>query len=295
MLVFNKTGKGGTMNTNSLKTVFFMVLLMVLFVGLGGMLAGKAGMIIAFIIAMGLNFFTYWFSDKMVLKMYKAKPITETDAPALYAIVRRLTTKAGLPMPKVYVINNPAPNAFATGRNPDHAAVAVTTGLMDLLNNDELEGVLAHELAHIHGRDILIGTVAATIAGAIMMLADWAQWTLIFGGGDDEDNPLGIVGVILAMIIAPIAAMLVQMAISRSREYLADQKGASLSGNPLALASALRKISAGVQKSPMKANAATAHMFIMNPLRGKNLANLFSTHPPVEERIKRLENMVYAR
>jgi len=283
------------MNTNSLKTVFFMVLLMVLFVGLGGMLAGKAGMIIAFIIAMGLNFFTYWFSDKMVLKMYKAKPITETDAPALYAIVRRLTTKAGLPMPKVYVINNPAPNAFATGRNPDHAAVAVTTGLMDLLNNDELEGVLAHELAHIHGRDILIGTVAATIAGAIMMLADWAQWTLIFGGGDDEDNPLGIVGVILAMIIAPIAAMLVQMAISRSREYLADQKGASLSGNPLALASALRKISAGVQKSPMKANAATAHMFIMNPLRGKNLANLFSTHPPVEERIKRLENMVYAR
>lgn len=283
------------MNTNSLKTVFFMVLLMVLFVGLGGMLAGRAGMIIAFIIAMGLNFFTYWFSDKMVLKMYKAKPITETDAPALYAIVRRLTTKAGLPMPKVYVINNPAPNAFATGRNPDHAAVAVTTGLMDLLNNDELEGVLAHELAHIHGRDILIGTVAATIAGAIMMLADWAQWTLIFGGGDDEDNPLGIVGIILAMIIAPIAAMLVQMAISRSREYLADQKGASLSGNPLALASALRKISAGVQKSPMKANAATAHMFIMNPLRGKNLANLFSTHPPVEERIKRLENMVYAR
>ncbi len=295
MLVFNKTGKGGTMNTNSLKTVFFMVLLMVLFVGLGGMLAGRAGMIIAFIIAMGLNFFTYWFSDKMVLKMYKAKPITENDAPGLYAIVRRLTTKAELPMPKVYIITNPAPNAFATGRNPDHAAVAVTTGLMDLLNNDELEGVLAHELAHVHGRDILIGTVAATIAGAIMMLADWAQWTLIFGGGDDEDNPLGIVGVILAMIIAPIAAMLVQMAISRSREYLADQKGASLSGNPLALASALRKISAGVQKTPMKANAATAHMFIMNPLKGKNLANLFSTHPPVEERIKRLENMVYAR
>jgi len=283
------------MNTNSLKTVFFMVLLMVLFVGLGGMLAGRAGMIIAFIIAMGLNFFTYWFSDKMVLKMYKAKPITENDAPGLYAIVRRLTTKAELPMPKVYIITNPAPNAFATGRNPDHAAVAVTTGLMDLLNNDELEGVLAHELAHVHGRDILIGTVAATIAGAIMMLADWAQWTLIFGGGDDEDNPLGIVGVILAMIIAPIAAMLVQMAISRSREYLADQKGASLSGNPLALASALRKISAGVQKTPMKANAATAHMFIMNPLKGKNLANLFSTHPPVEERIKRLENMVYAR
>jgi heat shock protein HtpX len=284
------------MNTNSLKTVFFMVLLMVIFVGLGGMLAGRVGMIIAFIIAMGLNFFTYWFSDKMVLKMYKAKPVTENEAPGLYGIVRRLTSKAELPMPKVYIINNSAPNAFATGRNPNHAAVAVTSGLMDLLNNDELEGVLAHELAHIHGRDILIGTVAATVAGAIMMLADWAQWALIFGGGDDNDNPLGIVGVILAMIIAPIAAMLVQMAISRSREYLADQKGASLCGNPHALASALSKISAGVQRTPMKANAATTHMLIMNPLRGKkNWANLFSTHPPVEERIKRLENMAYAR
>lgn len=282
------------MNTNSMKTVFFMVLLMVLFIGLGGILAGRTGMIIAFVIAMGINFFTYWFSDKMVLKMYKAKPVTENEAPELYSIVQRLATKGQLPMPKIYMIQNPSPNAFATGRNPKHAAVAVTTGLKEMLTADELEGVLAHEMAHVHGRDILIGTLAATIAGAIMMLADWAQWALIFGMGDDEDNPLGIAGIIIAMIVAPLAAMLVQMAISRSREYLADQKGASLCGNPQALASALKKISAGVQKTPMKANAATTHMLIMNPLKGKKLGNLFSTHPPVEERIKRLENMAYA-
>ena len=279
------------MNANSFKTVLLMTGLMVFFVAIGGLLGGRTGMVMAFIFAFGMNIFSYWFSDKIVLKMYRAKEVTEADAPNLYAIVRRLAERGGLPMPKVYIINNPTPNAFATGRNPQHAAVAVTTGILQLLDNDEIEGVLGHELAHVKGRDILIGTVAATIAGAIMMLANWAKWAMIFGGRDDEDNPLGVVGAILAMIIAPIAAMLIQMAISRSREYLADERGAHLSGKPLALASALQKISYGVQNMPMDAQPATAHMFIMNPLSGRSLMNLFSTHPPVEERIKRLQAM----
>ncbi|MBZ4643269.1 MAG: htpX [Deferribacteraceae bacterium] len=281
---------------NTLKTVFFMTLLTILFMLIGGMLGGRNGMMFAFIFALGMNFFSYWFSDKIVLSMYRAKEVTESDAPELYSIVRNLAQKGGLPMPKVYIIQNPAPNAFATGRNPQNAAVAVTTGILQLLNRDELEGVLAHELAHIHGRDILIGTIAATFAGAIMMLADWARWAMIFGGGrDDEEggSPLGAIGAIVAMIIAPIAALLIQMAISRSREYLADQRGAALCGNPVALANALRKIAYGVEKMPMDAKPATAHMFIMNPLTGRNLMNLFSTHPPVEERIRRLEKMVY--
>lgn len=281
---------------NTLKTVLFMTVLTVLFVFLGGILGGKGGMMIAFIFALGMNFFSYWFSDKIVLKMYRAKEVTEADAPQIYSIVRNLTQKGNLPMPKVYIIQNPTPNAFATGRNPSHAAVAVTTGILQLLKHDEIEGVIAHELSHIYGRDILIGTIAATFAGAIMMMADWAKWVMIFGGGrsDDEDNsPLGAIGAIAAMIIAPIAAMMVQMAISRSREYLADQRGASLSQKPYALASALQKISYGVQNMPMDAKPATAHMFIMNPLTGKNLMNLFSTHPPVEERIKRLQAMSY--
>ncbi len=279
------------MNANNFKTALLMTGLMVFFVAIGGLLGGRTGMIMAFIFAFGMNIFSYWFSDKLVLKMYRAKEVTEADAPNLYAIVRKLAERGGLPMPKVYIINNPTPNAFATGRNPQHAAVAVTTGILQLLDNDELEGVLGHELAHVKGRDILIGTVAATIAGAIMMLANWAKWAMIFGGRDDEDNPLGAVGAILAMIIAPIAAMLIQMAISRSREYLADERGAHLSGKPLALASALQKISYGVQNIPMDAQPATAHMFIMNPLSGRSLMNLFSTHPPVEERIKRLQAM----
>jgi heat shock protein HtpX len=281
---------------NTLKTVFFMTLLTILFILLGGMLGGRNGMMFAFIFALGMNFFSYWFSDKIVLSMYRAKEVNESEAPELYSIVRNLAQKGGLPMPKVYIIQNPAPNAFATGRNPRNAAVAVTTGILQLLNRDELEGVLAHELAHIHGRDILIGTIAATFAGAIMMLADWARWAMIFGGGrNDEEggSPLGAIGAIVAMIIAPIAALLIQMAISRSREYLADQRGAALCGNPVALANALRKIAYGVEKMPMDAKPATAHMFIMNPLTGRNLMNLFSTHPPVEERIRRLENMVY--
>jgi heat shock protein HtpX len=282
------------MNANSFKTAILMTGLMVFFVAIGGLIGGRNGMIMAFIFASVMNVFSYWFSDKLVLKMYRAKEVTEAEAPNLYAIVRKLADRGNLPMPKVYIIQNPTPNAFATGRNPKHAAVAVTTGILQLLDNDELEGVLAHELAHIKGRDILIGTIAATIAGAVMMLANWAKWALIFGGGrDDEDNPLGAIGAIVAMIVAPIAAMLIQMAISRSREYLADERGAHLSGKPLALASALQKISYGVQNVPMDAQPATAHMFIMNPLAGRSLMNLFSTHPPVEERIKRLQAMAH--
>ena len=279
------------MGANTLKTVFFMTVLTLLFMAVGGLLGGRSGMMLAFVLAFGMNMFSYWFSDKIVLKMYKAKEISETEAPELYNIVKRLTIKGNLPMPKVYIIQSPNPNAFATGRNPDHAAVAVTTGVLRLLDNGELEGVLGHELAHVKGRDILIGTIAATFAGAIMMLANMAKWAMIFGGFRDNDNrnPLGMIGVIVAMVLAPMAAMLVQMAISRSREYIADQRGANLSGNPLALASALEKISSGVKKAPLNANQATAHMFIMNPLSGKkNMVNLFSTHPPVEERIRRL-------
>ena len=283
--------RGGIMGANTFKTALFLTVLTLLFMTVGGLLGGSSGMMLAFVLAFGMNMFSYWFSDKIVLKMYKAKEISETEAPELYNIVKRLTIKGDLPMPKVYVIQSPNPNAFATGRNPEHAAVAVTTGILKLLDNSELEGVLGHELAHVKGRDILIGTIAATFAGAIMMLANMAKWAMIFGGFRDNDNrnPLGMIGVIVAMILAPIAAMLVQMAISRSREYIADQRGATLSGNPLALASALEKISYGVKKAPLNANQATAHMFIMNPLSGKkNMANLFSTHPPVEERIRRL-------
>ncbi|MDY6821464.1 MAG: zinc metalloprotease HtpX [Deferribacterota bacterium] len=282
------------MNINTLKTAFFLTILTVLFIFIGGLIGGKTGMIIAFVFALLMNLFSYWFSDSIVLKMYRAKEVDEASAPDLYRIVRRLTTKANLPMPKVYIINNSTPNAFATGRNPKHAAVAVTSGILQLLNERELEGVLGHELAHVKNRDILIGSIAATVAGAIMMLADMARWSAIFGGfggDDDNNNPMGFIVLLLVSILAPIAAMLVQMAISRSREYLADSKGAYFSGDPTALASALRKISGGVAAKPMKANPATSHMFIINPLSGKNIMTLFSTHPPVEERIKRLEAM----
>ncbi|MGE4496977.1 MAG: zinc metalloprotease HtpX [Deferribacterales bacterium] len=276
-----------------MKTAFFMALLTVLFMFVGGLIGGRGGMMFAFIFAIGMNFFSYWFSDKIVLKMYKAVEVDETEAPGIHRIVRNLTTKGGIPMPKVYVIHNPAPNAFATGRNPENAAVAVTTGIVDLLNDDELEGVLAHELAHIYGRDILIGTIAATFAGAIMMIANTAKWAMIFGGSRNSEgensNPFAAIA---AMIIAPIAAMMIQMAISRSREYIADARGAKLCGKPKALASALRKISGGVAAAPMDdAQPATAHMFIMNPFSARQAMNLFSTHPPVEERIARLEAM----
>ncbi len=283
------------MNTNTLKTAFLLTLLTVLFIAIGGLIGGKTGVVIAFGLALVMNFVSYWFSDKIVLSMYKAQEVTEADAPVLYGIVRKLATKGRLPMPKVYIIPSGTPNAFATGRNPQHAAVAVTNTLMNMLTEEELEGVLAHELAHVYGRDILISTIAATIAGAIMTLVDIFKWGMIFGGGnrDGEDSsPLGAAAGIAMIIIAPIAAMLVQMAVSRSREYQADERGAALCGNPMALASALHKISYGVETAPMDdAKPATAHMFIINPLTGGSLMNLFSTHPPVEKRIERLRQM----
>jgi len=278
---------------NTLKTTFLMALLTVLLVSLGGALGGRGGMGIALVMAGVMNFVSYWFSDKMVLSMYGAQEIGESDDPRFYGIVRRLAQRAGLPMPKVYLIDSDTPNAFATGRNPQHAAVAATTGILRILNEDELAGVMAHELAHVKNRDILISTIAATFAGAITYLAHMAQFAAIFGGGrnSDDDEGGGIFGMILMAILAPIAAMLVQMAISRSREFGADAGGASISGNPLSLANALQKLEMGNQQIPMAANSATAHMFIVNPLTGGGFASLFSTHPPMAERIARLQEI----
>ncbi len=275
---------------NTMKTFFLMALLTVVLVLAGRAFGGQNGMMIAFLIAMAMNFFSYWFSDKIVLRMYGAQQVDERQAPELYNMVRRLASRAQLPMPKVYVMPSDQPNAFATGRNPEHAAVAVTEGIMRMLSREELEGVIGHELAHIQHRDILIGAVAATIAGAITMLANMAQWAMIFGGrSSDEDEGGGLIGGLLMIILAPIAAMLIQMAISRSREYLADEGGARIAGNSRYLANALRKLEAGAQRIPMHATPATAHMFIVSPLSGRGLMNLFSTHPPMEERIARLE------
>jgi len=248
-------------------------------------------MIIAFIFAAGMNLFSYWFSDKLVLKMYKAHEASESEAPELYRVVRDLAMRAGMPTPKVYVIPSDQPNAFATGRNPEHAAVAATTGILRILTREELAGVMAHELAHVRNRDILIGTIAATIAGAITMLATMAQWAMIFGGRRDDRGGGGLIGMLAMMILAPIAAALIQMAISRSREYQADVSGAQLCGNPMWLASALGKLDAASGRIPMNATPATAHMFIVNPLRGGGMVSLFSTHPPMEDRIARLEKM----
>jgi len=271
---------------NNVKTAILLAGLTALLVVGGGALGGQQGMTIALVLAFGMNFFSYWMSDKLVLRMYKAEEVTEAQAPELYSMVRELSTRAGLPMPKVYVIPSDQPNAFATGRNPEHAAVAVTGGITNMLSREELRGVLAHELAHIKNRDILIGTVAATIAGALTYLAHMAQWAMIFGGRDDEDgNPLAAIAM---MIIAPIAAMIVQMAISRSREFQADSTGAEIAGSPGGLAGALRKLDMASKQIPMQATEATSHMFIVNPLRGGMVAKLFSTHPPMEERIERL-------
>jgi heat shock protein HtpX len=275
---------------NTLKTTFLMALLTVMMVMLGGALGGRNGMTMAFIMAGAMNFFSYWFSDKMVLSMYGAQEITERDDPRFYALVRRLAQRAGLPMPRVYVIDSDTPNAFATGRNPEHAAVAATTGILRILSEEELAGVMAHELAHVKNRDILIQTIAATFAGAITYLAQMAQWGALFGGRGDDDDGGGIAALLLA-ILAPIAAMLVQMAISRSREYGADAGGAHICGNPLSLANALAKLEMGNRQIPMHANAATAHMFIVSPLTGGGLMTLFSTHPPMQERIARLQEM----
>ncbi len=278
---------------NWIKSFGFLTALTLLFVWIGNLIGGQSGMVIAFILAMGMNFFSYWFSDKIVLAAYRAKPVSEEEAPELYAIVRELTTKAGIPMPKIYILPSEQPNAFATGRNPEHAAVAVTRGILELLDRNELKGVLAHELGHIIHRDILIQSIAATIAGAIMLLAKMARFGAMFGGfSRDDDNRGGLIGMLVLSILAPLAATLIQLAISRSREYLADKKGAELAGNPLYLANALRKLDAYSKRLPMpQASPNTAHMFIVNPLTSKMLAKLFSTHPPIEERIRKLEEM----
>ena len=274
-----------------------MLVLTVIFILVGTMIGGKSGAIYAFIFAALMNFFSYWFSDKIVLRMYGAREVTQGEAPELYGIVAELTSKASLPMPKVYIMENDTPNAFATGRNPEHAAVAVTSGILRILSRDELMGVIGHELSHIQHRDILIGTIAATMAGAISILATMARWGAMFGGvrSDDEEGGGGgnIIVVLIVSIFASIAAMLVRMAISRSREYLADEGGAHLS-HPLSLAKALGKLEVAAQRIPMNANPSTAHMFIVNPLRGGGVLSLFSTHPPIEERIARLEEMARA-
>ncbi len=277
---------------NNIKTLFLLVTLTLVLVWAGGALGGKQGMTIALIFALGMNFISYWFSDKIVLRMYRAKQVTEAEAPDLYSIVRSLVQKAGMPMPKVYMMDQEQPNAFATGRNPNHAAIAVTTGIMRILTREELQGVIGHELSHIKNRDILISTIAATIAGAISYLAQMAQWAMIFGGhrGDDDEGGSPIAAFVM-MIVGPIAAMIIQMAISRSREYAADSGGAEIAGNPRYLAGALRKLHMASQKIPMHANPATSHMFIVNPFSGGGIVKLFSTHPPIEERIARLESM----
>jgi len=276
---------------NYMKTAMLMVMLTLLLVWGGAALGGKSGMTFALVMAFVMNFVTYFFSDKIVLKMYRAREVSEAEAPVLHRIVRRLSQKAGMPMPKVYIIPDMSPNAFATGRNPKHAAVAATEGIMQLLSEEELSGVMAHELAHVRNRDILISTIAATVAGAISYMAHMAQWAMIFGGRHDDDEGGSPVASIVMMIVAPIAAMLIQMAISRSREYAADEGGARLQGNPHALANALRKLHNGAQAIPMHATPATSHMMIVNPFSGGGIAKLFSTHPPVEERIARLEAM----
>ncbi|WP_394805441.1 zinc metalloprotease HtpX [Kordiimonas aestuarii] len=271
------------------RTALLMAAMTALFLVFGLMLGGQTGMLIALVIAAGMNMFAYWNADKMVLRMHGARAVDEREAPELYGIVRRLARRADLPMPKVYIIDSNQPNAFATGRNPENAAVAATTGLLRILNHDEVTGVMAHELAHVKNRDTLTMTITATIAGAISMLANFA---LFFGG--NRNNPLGIFGTILMMILAPMAAMLVQMAISRTREYAADREGAAISGQPLALASALARLHQGAAMNVndrAEQNPATAHMFIVNPLSGRSFDSLFSTHPRMEERISRLEAM----
>jgi len=279
---------------NTLKTIGLLTFMTVLLVFVGAAIGGRSGMIMAFGLALVMNFVSYWFSDKIVLSMYRAQPVTEAQAPELHSMVRRLTQKAGLPMPRVYIIPDETPNAFATGRNPEHAVVAVTEGIMRILDREELEGVLAHELAHIKHRDMLTGTIVATIAGAISMLAQMAQWAMLFGGGSrrDDDDGGSPVAALVMMIVAPIAAMLVQMAISRTREYEADKGGAGIAGNTSGLANALLKLEKGSQAIPMHdAKPATAHMFIVNPLTGGGIMKLFSTHPPIADRVKRLREM----
>jgi heat shock protein HtpX len=280
---------------NTLKTFLLLAGLMALFLWIGRMVAGQAGMMYAFILACVMNFMSYWFSDKLVLAMYGAKPVSATDAPELYHTVEKLAQRANIPMPRVYIIQSPVPNAFATGRNPSHAAVAATTGILERLNRSELEGVLGHELSHVIHRDTLISAVAATVAGAIMMLGNMMRWGAMMGGygGRDRENRGGGLELLFVALLAPIAASLIQLAISRSREYEADRGGAELTGQPLSLAGALQKIASDNAQAPvpLTSNPATAHLFIVNPLHGGGLAGLFSTHPPTAERVRRLEAM----
>jgi heat shock protein HtpX len=280
---------------NRFKTTLLLSLLTVLLVGMGGAVGGQGGMMIAFLMAAVMNFGSYWFSDKIVLRMYNAQEISQADNPAFYGMIERLAGRAGLPMPKVYIIPDQSPNAFATGRNPSHAAVAATEGILKILSPEELEGVMAHELGHVKNRDILISTIAATFAGAISMIGSMLQWGAMMGAGrDDEDGGglAGLVGTVAMAILAPIMAMLIQMAVSRSREYLADATGAEICGKPRALASALGRLQNASHQLPMHdASPATAHMFIVNPLTGGGMMSLFSTHPPMEERIARLQAM----
>ncbi|NRP17119.1 hypothetical protein LPJGGPFB_00336 [Ensifer adhaerens] len=277
---------------NLVRTAMLLAVMTALFMAVGFAIGGRGGMMIAFVMAAGMNFFSYWNSDRMVLRMYRAQEVDERSAPEYYGIVRDLAANAGLPMPRVYVIDSPQPNAFATGRNPENAAVAASTGLLQALNYDEVAGVMAHELAHVQNRDTLTMTLTATLAGAISMLGNFAF--LFSGNRENNNNPLGFVGVLIAMIVAPIAAMLVQMAISRTREYSADRRGAEICGKPLALASALQKIAGAahrIHNDDAERNPATAHMFIINPLSGERMDNLFSTHPNTENRIAALQQM----
>lgn len=280
---------------NTFKTTLLMLALIILFVVVGNFIGGKEGMIWAFMMAVMMNGIAYWFSDKIILMIYRAQEIKEEQYPQIFSIIRELVSKMNLPMPKVYIINTPTPNAFATGRDPKHSAVALTTGIMNILDERELKGVIAHELSHIKNRDTLISVVAATIAGAIFTLARMAQWALMFGGNRRDNrnsSPLQAVGLLLVVILAPIAAMIIQLAISRSREYEADRTAAINSGDPLSLASALRKLHETVQRIPLQnANPTTSHMFIVNPLKGEGVLTLFSTHPPISERIKKLEEL----
>ena len=281
---------------NQIRTTILLAVLTAFLIWIGQLLGGRSGMLIALVLAGAMNFFSYWFSDKIVLRMYKAKEVTPSQAPGIYSIVENLTRRANLPMPRIYIIPGDAPNAFATGRNPQHAVIAVTEGLLNLLDREEVAGVLAHELAHVKNRDILIGSIAATIAGAIMVLSNMARWAAIFGGGRSSDDEGGgggggLVGLIAMSIMAPIAAMLIQMAISRSREYLADSTGAAFVGDPEGLARALEKLGAGARRMPMDASPSTAHIFTVSPLSGGGIMSLFSTHPPLEQRIARLRGV----
>jgi heat shock protein HtpX len=275
---------------NAVKTAFFLGLLSAVLIFFGGAVAGRQGMIMALGLAAVMNFFSYWFSDRLVLAMSRAQPVTRDQAPQLYEILERLTARTGIPMPRVYILPEEAPNAFATGRNPQHAAVAVTQGILRLLNAEELEGVLAHELSHVRNRDILIGSVAATLAAAVMVLAHMARWAAIFGTGgrDDRDGPSPIV-LLVSAILAPVAAALIQLAVSRSREFQADASGAEMTRNPYGLANALQKLDDASKRIPMlNAGPASSHLFIVKPFTGQALANLFSTHPPIRERVRRL-------